>query len=224
MAEAISETLDRLIAAEQKVRARRIADRPAALAVGDIDERARMQARDHAIEHHLFAERRARKSEPQQMALGGTPRMASARRAVCCTRSHTRGSLPRQTEPMNFADHGITAHPDSGADFAAGHARGEAALELRDAFRRPGARCRNARRRRWNRDGGQGDWRYRCRDSGGDGWRWNGKWRCWSNGRKRWSINQWGMHAWPRAVAAAYWAADRAFVRAQRANRETAKP
>lgn len=64
MAEAICETVDRVIAAEQKVRARRIADRPAALAIGDVDERARMQADDRRIERDLFAKRRARISEP----------------------------------------------------------------------------------------------------------------------------------------------------------------
>src|SRR5262249_58662037 len=95
MAQAICETVDRIIAAEEKVRARRIADRPAALAVGDVDERARMQADDRRIERHLFAERSARLSEAQQKTLRGTPRGACARRGVCCARSRT----PRSPTP-----------------------------------------------------------------------------------------------------------------------------
>lgn len=47
MAEAVSEAGDRVIAAEQKIRRRRIADRPAALMRVDIDQRARMRADDH---------------------------------------------------------------------------------------------------------------------------------------------------------------------------------
>src|SRR5262249_57858980 len=130
MAQAICETVDRIIAAEEKVRARRIADRPAALAVGDVDERARMQADDRRIERHLFAERRARISESQQMTLRGTPRVACARRAVCCARSRTRGSLPGQAEPLNFADDSVTAHPNGDAQLATAHAGGEAGLGL----------------------------------------------------------------------------------------------
>jgi hypothetical protein len=40
---------------------------------------------------------------------------------------------------MNFADDGVTAHPNGGADLATGHAGGKAALELFDPLRRPRA-------------------------------------------------------------------------------------
>src|SRR5262249_33132347 len=135
MAQAICETVDRIIAAEQKVRARRIADRPAALAVGDVDERARGRADDRRIQRHLFAERRARISEAQQMNLRRTPPVAWAPWAAL----RLRGPPPRRRERMIFADDGFAAHPKGGAALATVHAGEKAALGLFDPRRRPRA-------------------------------------------------------------------------------------
>jgi len=135
MADAVSEAGDRVIAAEQKIRRRRIADRPAALMRVDIDQRAGMRADNHHARHDLI-ERNLGVSKPQQPPLRRSPRVPRARRAVR-TRARTRGPPRRKAEPMNFADHRIARDADCGGDLAAGHAAADAAAQLLDAFSGP---------------------------------------------------------------------------------------
>jgi len=79
---------------------------------------------------------RLRESEPQQPALGGSPRVPRARRVR--SRRRSRGPLRRQTETMNFADDGVPADADLGGDLAAGQSGHDAAFELLDPFLGPG--------------------------------------------------------------------------------------
>ncbi len=119
MAGAIREAAHRLVAAKCETRRSWIAQRPPACALGKLDQRARLDTRDDCASARFARDRGSlRNHQPQKLALRRLPRAAGAGRASA--RRTARGPPRRQSEPMNFADHGIAGNADLGGDFAAG--------------------------------------------------------------------------------------------------------
>ena len=128
-------TRHRLIAAIGEIGRARIADRPAAFARREVEERAAL----HALHRHRFAclaadAGRRRKHQAQKLALRRGPRLPGAWRAGTRRR---RGPPRRQAETMDLADDGVTGDADLSGDLAAGQTGGDAVAELFDPLGGP---------------------------------------------------------------------------------------
>src|SRR5580693_1296233 len=115
----------------------RIADRPMALVLRDLDQRAALCAVDLCRVCDGVADDagRLRADQAQQSARRRHPRVPGAWRAR--TRRGTRGPRWRQAEAVNLADDGVAGDADLGGDLTAGQAGADAVPELLDALRSP---------------------------------------------------------------------------------------
>ena len=148
MADAIGETGDRVVAAIGEIHRHRIAERPAAGALGKFGQGAGMRAFDRCAKRdRCDAIGRLQAGELEHAALRRSPRAAGARRAAL--RRRTRGPPRRQPQPMDFSDHRVAADADLGGDLAAGQSGDDTMAELLDALRGPG-------RGRWRGGGSNG--------------------------------------------------------------------
>ena len=139
MARAVREARDRLIAAEAEAGLARIAERPAAVAAGKLEQRAALRALDRPVRASLVA--RPRPPSSVRASRAASARSASARRA--CSASPSASASParpaaavgRKPEAVDLADDGVARNADLGGDLAAGQPRGDVALELLHALR-----------------------------------------------------------------------------------------
>jgi hypothetical protein len=149
VAGAVGKACGGLIAAVNKIRLARIADRPATFARREVEQRATLHALDRRGRGFRGADaRRLRKHQAQILALRRRPRLPGAWRAGTRRR---RGPPRRQAETMDLADDGVTGDANFCGDLAAGQAGGDAVAQLFDPLRGPrGVSWRRSGRSRWD--------------------------------------------------------------------------
>jgi hypothetical protein len=132
-----------------------LAERPAALAVAELEQRTALRPVDcrRCADCGIGDRRRSGADQPQHLPLRRNPRVLGAGRAHPPQRS--RGSPRSQTEAMNLADNRVAADADLGGNLAAGQAGADKCAELRNPLRIPGVSGRG----RWV---GQGNIRLAC--------------------------------------------------------------
>ena len=140
MTRAVREARNRLVAAKGKVRRAGIADRPAAVALRQLEKRAALRAVDRLGGKHcaVGVTRHVGVDEPQKRPLRRDPRAPGAGRARPPRRS--RGPPRRKAKAVDFADDGVTGDADFGGDLTACEPCHDAVSELFDALRSPGCK------------------------------------------------------------------------------------
>ena len=138
VARAVGEARGRGVAAKPKIRGTGIADRPAALAPRQLEQRATLRAVDWygLTGNSVGGACRVGVQQAQELALRRKRRAPDAWRA-----SPRRRSLrtPRpQAKAMDFADDGVPRDADFGGNLTAGQARDDKVSKLLDALRIPG--------------------------------------------------------------------------------------
>jgi len=136
MTGAVGKARDSLVATEHHRRRIAIAERPAAFAWRNLDERARIGAVDRRGGRRFGNARCLRVYQAQELALRRNPGAAVARRARA--RRRPRGPRRRKAEAVDFADHRVTTDPDLGGDLAARQACDDEISQLFDPLRGPG--------------------------------------------------------------------------------------
>ena len=131
MPRAVGHAIGRAVAAEGEVGCADGADRPAALARGEVEQRAGLGA------HHIRDDRLRGEQRPERQPLGED--MRAPGRGAARRRGGGRAPSARETEPVHFADDGVARDADFLSDLGAGEPGVEVGSEHGHAFCGPGA-------------------------------------------------------------------------------------